>query len=276
MRFCIDHDLHIHSYLSLCSPSGRQTPDTILNYGVQNGLDTLVLTDHYWDERVPGAPFHGIDTPNSAVWYSIQNTKRTDLALPLPQADGVRFLYGCETDMDKNFTIGISKEEAERRAFIIVPTTHLHMRNFTVAEADRTTEICANLWVKRFQALLASGLPFRKVGVAHLTCQLLAPEKTTENTVECLSLIASDDMYRLFKETASCGMGVELNFNPTSFEKIGALDELLRPYRIAAECGCKFYLGSDAHSPAELERAVANFERIISLLDLTEDQKFRI
>ena len=276
MRFQIDHDMHIHSYLSLCSKSGRQVPERILEYGIQNGLSTLVLTDHYWDERVPGASFLGEYKSGSAIWYAIQNTNRTDLALPLPQAQGVRFLYGCETEMDKHFTIAISREEVERRAFIIVPTTHLHMKNFTVDEADRTNENCAKLWVTRFEKLLDSGLPFHKVDVAHLTCPLFAPEKTVENAAECLSLISDDDMYRLFRETAKCGMGVELNFNVQKAEESGVLDEVLRPYKIAIECGCKFYLGSDAHAPADLDKAMPNFERMVELLALDEDQKFKI
>ena len=43
--------------------------------------------------------------------------------------------------------------------------------------------------------------------------------------------------------------------------------------RIAREEGCRFYLGSDAHTPAELAKAKANFEAIIDLLGLTEDDK---
>ena len=273
MRFQIDHDLHLHSYLSLCSKSAKQLPQRILDYAVENGLSTIVLTDHYWDEKVPGVAFNN-SIAGARTWYAIQNTKRTDLALPLPQADEVRFLYGCETEMDYDFRIGISKEEVERRAFIIVPTTHLHMRNLSIRAEDRTTPKCAQLWVDRFDALLQSGLPLHKVGIAHLTCTLFSPEVTPQNTAECLSLIKSEDMKRLFGNAAGAGLAIELNFAPEPFEEIGALDELLRPYRIAAECGCKFYLGSDAHAPQDLDAAVANFERIISLLDLTEDQKF--
>ena len=47
----------------------------------------------------------------------------------------------------------------------------------------------------------------------------------------------------------------------------------LLPYRIAKEEGCRFYLGSDAHHPAGLKAAKANFEAIVDLLDLTEDDK---
>lgn len=48
----------------------------------------------------------------------------------------------------------------------------------------------------------------------------------------------------------------------------------MRPYRIAKDCGCKFYLGSDAHHPDELEIAKKQFERMIDLLKLEESDKF--
>ena len=53
-------------------------------------------------------------------------------------------------------------------------------------------------------------------------------------------------------------------------------DIILRPYRIAKECGCKFYLGSDAHSPGGLDAAKPIFEKVIDLLELTEEDKFVI
>ena len=53
-------------------------------------------------------------------------------------------------------------------------------------------------------------------------------------------------------------------------------DTVLRIFYIAKACGCKFYLGSDAHHPASLETAKARFERAVTLLDLTENDKFHI
>ena len=84
MRYQIDHDMHIHSYLSLCSPSGHQVPQKILEYAAKEGLSTIVLTDHYWDERIAGP----------SGWYAPQNTAHIKAALPLPQAEGIRFLFG--------------------------------------------------------------------------------------------------------------------------------------------------------------------------------------
>lgn len=273
MHYQIDHDLHIHSYLSLCSNHGRQTQHKILDYAVNKGLSTIAITDHYWDERVPGASFNGPYESGTAIWYAMQNTARTDLVLPLPQAQGVRFLYGCETEMTKDFRIGISPEEIKRRDFIIVPTTHLHMPGFTRERGDFSEKVHAKLWVERFDALLEKDLPFRKIGIAHLTCSLFSPEKTPESTVKCLSLISDADMKRLFAKAAKLGLGIELNIGAWELEE-NALPETLRPYRIAAECGCKFYLGSDAHAPDELR--LDNPARVVELLGLEEEQKFKI
>ena len=44
-------------------------------------------------------------------------------------------------------------------------------------------------------------------------------------------------------------------------------------YETAKGCGCKFYLGSDAHSPSALENAPEIFERAIDVLCLEEKDK---
>jgi histidinol phosphatase-like PHP family hydrolase len=80
---------------------------------------------------------------------------------------------------------------------------------------------------------------------------------------------------RLFKKAAEVGVGIELNACDMCFTDEEA-DIVLRPYRIAKQCGCKFYCGSDAHHPDELDNAKAIFERAIDLLELTEEDKFVI
>ena len=104
MKFTFDHDYHIHSGLSLCSGDAEWTPERILNYAKENGLTSVCLTDHFWDSTVPGA----------SNWYAIQNLDYISQAKPLPQAEGIEFLFGCETDMDQFLTVGVSKETAEK------------------------------------------------------------------------------------------------------------------------------------------------------------------
>ena len=93
MKYVIDNDLHIHSKISLCSNDPQQTNERILNYAIGNGLKTICLTDHFWDEKVKCADL--ID------FYVKQNYEHVKAGKPLPQTDGVKFLFGCETELTK-------------------------------------------------------------------------------------------------------------------------------------------------------------------------------
>ena len=77
----------------------------------------------------------------------------------------------------------------------------------------------------------------------------------------------------MFKKTAEVGAGVELNFPLSSYDE-KQQERVLRPYRIALDCGCKFYFGSDAHHPDVLDRAPENFKAIADALGLTEADRF--
>ena len=50
-EFLIDHDYHIHSYISPCSGDPGQTPAYIAKYAADHGITDICLTDHFWDER---------------------------------------------------------------------------------------------------------------------------------------------------------------------------------------------------------------------------------
>lgn len=265
MRYTYDNDLHIHSKISSCSQDEKQTPERILEYAKQNNLKTVCITDHFWDSKVEG----GVGS-----WYERQNLEHISKALPLPQADGIEFLFGCETEMDKFFTLGIAKETFDAFDFVVVPTTHMHFMGFTIAQEDDTYEKRAELWIKRIDALLNMDLPFHKMGLAHLTCSLIARKR--EDYLEILKLIPESEMYRLFKKAAEVGIGIELNSSTLDFANKEEEIIALKPYKIAKECGCKFYCGSDAHHPEHLDRTKAIIENAIDLLELTEDDKFHI
>jgi len=268
MKYVIDHDLHIHSILSSCSRDPKQSNDAILRYAEEYGLKQICLTNHYWDERVFGA----------SSWYEPQNTSHIKSALPLPKSDKVEFLFGCETEMDRNMTIGISREMIEELDFIIIPTTHLHMKNMIdlVGDESPKEQIAKRsaLWGRRLDAVLDMPLPFHKVGIAHLACSLLC-NISRDAYLETLSRIPEDEMARLFAKAAERGCGIELNQSDMSFADEEA-DRVLRMFRVAKSCGCKFYLGSDAHHPENFAKTKAIFERAVALLELQESDKFRL
>ncbi len=265
MKFKIDHDYHIHSKLSSCSRDPEQTGDRMLDYARKNGLSRICVANHYWDSAVEGA----------SGWYKPQNFEHISKDCPLPKADGIEFLFGCECEMDKFMTLGMPVQRFDDFDFVIIPTTHLHMTGFTIsAEDTESKDRIAELWVKRLEALLNMPLPFHKIGIAHLACDLIN-KKSRQDFLETLKLIPSEDMEHLFKRAAKLGCGIELNQSDMSFSDEEA-DIVLRPFRIAKECGCKFYLGSDAHHPKDFENAKEIFERAVTLLDLSEDDKFHI
>ncbi len=260
MRFKIDQDLHIHSLLSSCSRDPAQTNDAILDHAVRHGLKTICLTDHYWDNAVPGA----------SDWYAPQDFEHLQKALPLPQKDGIRFLFGCETELRKDFVLGMPVSRFRDFDFVIIPTTHLHMNDFTITREDaESIDRRAVLWVDRLDAVLEMDLPFRKIGIAHLACPLI--HKGDYYSV--LDRIPSSEMNRLFERAAGLGVGIELNAGDFRFEEAD-MEHVIRVFRIAKDCGCKFYLGSDAHHPGSFESCIGRFARAVSYLDLQESDKF--
>ena len=263
MKFKLDHDYHLHTNLSRCSKDPEQTPERLAAYALKEGFREICLTNHFWDDSYPGA--------NN--FYQTQNLEHIERARPLPEVDGVKFYFGCEGEMRADGLIGILPENYDKFDFIIIPTTHLHMNGFTIMEEDTPLPRRAVKYVERYERLLSSALPFHKVGVAHLTAGLIARDVPGDH-LKVLEMIGDETFRDLFRETARVGMGVELNvplLDPDSNE----CEIILRPYRIALECGCRFYLGSDAHSTAELDIAPERFREIIERLDLTEDDKFR-
>ena len=242
MRYAFDNDLHIHSKISLCSGVPEQTAERMLQYAKDNGLKTICVTDHHWDEDVPGA----------TDWYEEQNYAWISQIKPLPTAEGVRFLFGCETELDKHMTLALTREHFDRFDFVIIPTTHMHM--------------------KGLEAVLNMNLPFEKIGLAHLTCGLIM-KSSREEYLRVLEMISDEDMERLFTKAAKLGVGIEINCSDMQFADEEA-DIVLRPYRIAKKCGCKFYMGSDAHDLGYFDIAKQVFERAIDYLGLEESDKF--
>ena len=259
MKYVIDHDLHIHSQLSLCSGHPEQTAENILKYAEKMGFRHICLTDHFWDENVPGA----------SNWYKEQNFAHVSKSLPLPKTDGITFDFGCETDFNKLMILGVSREVMDRFAFIIVPTSHLHMPGFTIEPELTAVKERAKYYMARNHALLDKDLPFEKMGLAHFTCDLM-DRGCDGSRDEMLEAISDAEFAEFFERVACVGMGVELN-TPVSdcYSEIA-----LRPYRIAKKCGCKFYFGSDAHSPEGLVSSRADFAVMAEALDLSEDDKF--
>ncbi len=263
MRYRIDHDYHIHSWLSTCSGDPEQSAENILAIAEKMGLERICVTDHFWDESVP----------NESNWYRVQNFPHICEILPLPKSDKTEFLFGAETETDKYRTLGVSKDIIEKLDFLIIPTTHLHSERNAYPEELASVEGRAKIWVSRLDGVLDADLPFHKIGIAHLACSLIAHKN--KEYLKVLDLIPEEELHRLFEKAAGVGVGIELNMHDMMYSD-EERDTVLRPFRIAKEEGCRFYLGSDAHHPNGFDGYFDIFERAIRDLDLTENDKFYI
>lgn len=264
MKYLIDHDYHIHSFLSPCSRDPEQNPERILRYAKENGYKHIVLTNHLWDTSKKNLY---LDPPDQKYTFLAQ-------ALPLPRADGIQFHFGCETDMDKNFVLGIEKETFDKLDFVIISTTHLQLYGKTIDEGATLAQR-AELYIKRIEKVLESGLDFTKVGIPHPVSGHASPDNPFN---ELFDLIGEENIKRTFTKIAESGAGVEINSFDFNFSNKSAkhIEAILRFYNILRKCGCRFYLGSDAHHPDALDRAYKSFETAVNELGLTEDEKFKM
>lgn len=267
MKYIADHDYHIHSCLSPCSGDEKQTAERILSDAEACGLTSVCLTDHFWDSSVAAK----VGKPD---FYDILDYEYVSKWLPLPQKDNVKFYFGCECELLCDMTLGISAEVAKKMDFIVIPPNHFHMQPYTLAECDRPIGKRARAYLNRLRGILDMELPFDKIGIAHFTDSLTAAEGEHDH-IDVISMMPTDELTDIFGRMAHLGIGIELNFDPDGYS--GAdLEEILRPYKIASECGCKFYLGSDAHTVGDSGVRLGKFEKAIELLSLEEDQKYHI
>lgn len=275
--FKIDHDLHNHSGLSLCSADPKFSAQHILDHAVEAGYKMIALTNHTWDALIPGA------TP----YYQQQGLDHIKKALPLPSHEGIKFLFGCETEYCGGDKLALHPSHYDDYDIIIVPTNHFSGQiGLVCAEELDTTNDWMYLQIERLEELLKIDLPYERVGIAHL--QWFEADKE-----HIPSILAHEKRYyNVFKEYANRGAGIELNAStfkytdPNEKEAYEALnprkkysqcvsyDKMLWLFSIAKDAGCKFYVGSDSHTSERLDWPKKYLPRIIKDLGLTENDKF--
>jgi hypothetical protein len=146
------------------------------------------------------------------------------------------------------------------------------MVGFTIPEeAKYDLEMKAKLWVTRLDKLFEMDLPFHKIGIAHL-CVSLIHNYNKADFHELLNMIPDTEIGRVCTKAAELGCGIELNMLYEPYEE----DTVLRVFKIAKECGCKFYYGSDAHHPSNFKMKLDFAHNFIDYLGLTEEDKFII
>ncbi len=234
MRFT--QDLHVHTALSSCAVP-QAIPARYFELCAAQGITTVGFADHFWDAGVPGA----------SNWYRNQGFEHVNsLRRQLPaDTEGVRVRFGCETEYCGHGKIGITPQTAKRFDFVLVPVTHFHMKGFTVPADLSDPRDYRRLMLEYFLDVVEMDIA---TGIAHPFYPV-----NYAGVQEVLQGISDADYTRCFTRAAEKGVAIELN--PCILRRSMALDtdgfplEFKRIYRIAKDCGCRFYAGSDAHEP---------------------------
>lgn len=239
LRVRINHDLHVHTFLSSCSKDKQAVPPAIIERAQTQNLEIIGFADHLWDATVDGA----------SSWYASQDTAHLlQIKEQIPtDPHGIKILVGCETEYRGNGRIGISRATAEQLDFVLVPFTHFHMGAYMATpEEVATADAIAKTTVRRFQEVLTLGLA---TGLAHPF--MLCGYK--ERSDDILGRISDAAFADCFGQAAQQGVSIEIH--PGYFPSLrgpiceGYHDEtFLRILSIAKQCGCRFHFASDTHT----------------------------
>ena len=268
----INHDMHVHTLLSVCSSDIKNIPENILKRAAEVGLKTIGFADHMWDSSIRGA----------SSWYAPQDVNHVMQIKDLIPEDtyGVKVLIGCETEYCGDGKVGISREAAEEFDFVLVPISHVHMKGFVLPLWVDNNKDVARIMVHRFKEVLELDIinivpigvphPFLPIGLQYIDC-----------IDEIISYISDDEFIDCFGKAAEVGVGIELQpgcFAGTHHErKYDGFhdDSFLRVYTLAKKSNCKFYFASDSHSVRQIGD-VLKVERYMREIGICEEDIIKL
>ncbi len=253
------YDLHVHTKLSSCAKPEAIAADYIAR-AKEMGLTAIAFTDHMWDSAVPGA----------SNWYKPQDYAHIcELKAELPAADpSLKILFGCECECDKYGVVGISEEVAAQLDILLVPHSHTHMKDFTIPAALREDDaVHGRYLVEHFMHIINSPVAKYVTVIPHPFAAVGCP--TAQNVLNSIPTSALEECCAAAKEK-----NIALEINTSCFA--GMNEEqmrncaYLRLFEIARQAGCRFTIGSDAHSIPGMD-ALPKGEIFARIAGITED-----
>lgn len=132
------HDIHTHNIFSNCCADRGASTVAYMQKEAALGMRIFGLSNHIWDERVKGGSY----------WYRTQTIARNEEAKnAFHLADpSLRVLFGAETEYYAcRDLLGMSEEGASHFDYLLVPHSHLHMRNEVMRDFPQILEARAEI-----------------------------------------------------------------------------------------------------------------------------------
>lgn len=253
----IKHDLHLHTSVSRCAASWA-TAEAYMELAKENGLSLIGVSNHVWDTAV---------SPAINDFYEGQDMANL-LEESFPRAESVRFLLGCEAELDKDGVLGLSEEAAKKLDFVLAVHSHSQHPEVIDPAIRRDTKKLANILCDRFSLLVEHPLAKYITAIAHP----FFPSGNRDNFDEVLFRIDDERLENLFADANYKKIAIEINAAAFDSYPVKAMhrSELFRIYETAKECGCKFVFGSDCHDPDIYAERLERLRVLASLLEITE------
>ena len=126
-------DIHTHNIYSNCCNDPKASTLAYIEKAEELGNRVFGLSNHIWDERVKGA----------SSWYRHQTIARAEEAKAYfsKASPSMRMLFGLESEYYSCFDrLGISEEGADHFDYILIPHSHIHMRNYVMWDFPEIVE----------------------------------------------------------------------------------------------------------------------------------------
>lgn len=267
----VNHDFHIHTNLSLCAPDKTGTVENYLISAKKHGLDKLGFANHFWGSEAGDSQYYKTVKMNPENYYLTQNydyISQIKPELEKCRCEEVKFYFGAECEYDPfKKSIAVSKEHVESFDFLIVPNSHTHM--MMPKSFYEPYEKHIEFMFDAFYDIINCEFSKYITSIAHPFRAVAPPYDRT-----ILNKMITDDQYkRAFDAAANKNIAMEINVFPIVKETpndISTLDEDIRMFRLAKECGCKFTFGSDAHIISE-HTNYSNADMVAEILGLNEN-----
>ena len=127
------HDTHTHNIYSHCCNDFTASTEAFIQRELELGIKVFGLSNHIWDETVKGASY----------WYKRQTIALAEEAKAYlsKEREGIRCLLGAEAEYyGCRDLVGMSAEGAKRFDYMLIPHSHLHMRNEVMADFPEIAE----------------------------------------------------------------------------------------------------------------------------------------
>ena len=248
----IDHDLHVHTYLS----DGCDTAAVMIAEAEAVGLHTLGFADHVWDEPTGRDIVLRLHGELGAV------------------STALRVLVGCEAETYAPGRFSVSAEFARSVDFVLLACNHFHLDCVAKARDDSPRAIAEHM-LMFFHSAVTSGLatviphPFIAYGY-------------TEQYGRAIDAISDGEFLDAFGLAAERGVGIELTLDDFPVAESGSygwgsapVDTPLRFLSLARQAGCKFTFASDAHRSGKL-RYLPKLGLLVQRLGLGREDIFAL